>query len=216
MPSAESLALREQYSTPQQQRETSTVGMWIFLATEVMFFGGLFASFAVYRMYYTQAFLAGSHGMTLLIGSINTAVLFTSSLTMSLAICSISENKQARTYVLLIVTALLGMIFLALKFTEYFLHYQAHKAPGIWFDSSAPQAGHEQLFYVFYFAMTGLHVIHLSIGIGLVTVLAVRTALGRFNAFYHTAIDIAGLYWHFVDIIWIFLFTIFYVPGFQK
>lgn len=216
MPSAESLALREQYSTPQQQRETSTVGMWIFLATEVMFFGGLFASFAIYRMYYTQGFLEGSHGMTLMIGSINTAVLFTSSLMMSLAIHSISQNKQARTYMLLIVTACLGLVFLALKFTEYFLHYQDHKVPGIWFDSISPHAGPEQLFYVFYFAMTGLHVIHLSIGIGLVTVLAVRTVLGRFNAYYHTAIDIAGLYWHFVDIVWIFLFAIFYVPGFRK
>lgn len=216
MPSAESLALREQYSTPQQQRETSTVGMWVFLATEVMFFGGLFAAFAVYRMYYTQGFLEGSHGMTLVIGSINTAVLFTSSLTMSLAIHSISQGKQARTYWLLLVTAFIGMVFLALKFTEYFLHYQDRKAPGIWFESSSPHPGHEELFYVFYFVMTGLHVVHLSIGIGLVAVLAVRTALGRFNAFYHTAIDIAGLYWHFVDIIWIFLFTIFYVPGFRK
>lgn len=216
MPSAESLALREQYSTPQQQRETSTVGMWIFLATEVMFFGGLFAAFAVYRMYYTQGFLEGSHGMTLLIGSINTAVLFTSSLTMSLAIHSISQNRQARTYLLLIATVLIGLIFLTLKFTEYFLHYQDHKVPGVWFNSSAPQAGPEQMFYVFYFVMTGLHVIHLSIGIGLVAILAVRTALGRFNGYYHTAIDIAGLYWHFVDIIWIFLFTIFYVPGFRR
>ena len=216
MPSAQSLALREQYSTPEQQRETSTLGMWIFLATEVMFFGGLFASFAVYRMYYTQAFLEGAHGMTLVIGSINTAVLFTSSLTMSLAIHSISQNRQARTYVLLIVTALIGLVFLTLKFTEYYLHYQDHKVPGFWFESRAPQAGPEQMFYVFYFLMTGLHVVHLSIGIGLVAVLAVRTALGRFNAFYHTAIDVAGLYWHFVDIIWIFLFTIFYIPGFRK
>ena len=216
MSSAESLALREQYSTPQQQRDTSTVGMWIFLATEVMFFGALFAAFAVYRMYYTQGFLEGSHGMTLAIGSINTAVLFTSSLTMSLAIHSISENKQSRAYWLLLTTAFIGLVFLALKFTEYFIHYQEHKVPGIWFVSHDPQAGPEQMFYVFYFAMTGLHVIHLSIGIGIAITMAVRTALGRFNAYYHTAIDIAGLYWHFVDIIWVFLFTIFYVPGFRR
>lgn len=216
MPSAESLALREQFSTPQQQRDTATVGMWFFLATEVMFFGGLFAAFAIYRMYYAQGFLEGSHGMTLLIGSVNTAVLFTSSLTMSLAIASISRGKQVQTYILLVTTALIGVLFLVLKLTEYFLHYQDHKVPGIWFESHAPQAGPEQLFYIFYFAMTGLHVIHLSIGIGLATTMAVRTALGRFNTFYHTAIDIVGLYWHFVDIIWVFLFTIFYVPGFRK
>ena len=211
-----SLALREQFSTPEQQRDTATIGMWVFLATELMLFGGLFASFAVYRMYYTQGFLEGSHGMTLIIGSVNTAVLFTSSLTMSLAINSISRGKQARTFALLLLTAFIGVVFLSLKFTEYFLHYQEHKVPGIWFESHDPQAGAEQLFFIFYFAMTGLHVIHLSIGIGLATVMAVRTALGRFNAFYHTAIDMVGLYWHFVDVIWLFLFTIFYIPGFRK
>lgn len=216
MPSAESLALREQFATPQQQRETATVGMWVFLATEVMFFGGLFAAFAVYRMYYTRGFLEGSHGMTLIIGSVNTAVLFTSSLTMSLAIVAISKGNQVRTYLLLLLTALIGLIFLSLKFTEYFLHYQDHKVPGIWFESHDPQAGPEQLFYLFYFAMTGLHVVHLSIGIGLTITMAVRTVLGRFNGYYHTAIDMVGLYWHFVDIIWLFLFTIFYVPGFRK
>lgn len=216
MSSADSLALREQFSTPQQQRDTATVGMWVFLATEVMFFGGLFAAFAVYRMYYTVGFQEGSLGMTRVIGSINTAILFTSSLTMSLAISSISRGKQVRSYVLLIVTAFIGIIFLSLKLTEYYLHYQDHKVPGIWFESHDPQAGPEQLFFVFYFAMTGLHVVHLSIGVALAVTMAARTALGRFNAFYHTAIDIVGLYWHFVDIIWVFLFTIFYVPGFHR
>jgi cytochrome c oxidase subunit 3 len=213
--SPETLALREQFSTPQQQRDTATVGMWLFMATEVLFFGALFTAYAVYRMYYTQGFLEGSREMTLTIGAVNTAVLFTSSLTMSLAIHSISEGKQVRTYVLLIVTALIGMAFIGLKFTEYFLHYQEHKVPGIWFESTSPNAGPEQLFFIFYFAMTGLHVIHLSIGVGLVGTMAVRTALGRFNAAYHTAIDIVGLYWHFVDIVWTFLFVIFYVPGFH-
>lgn len=216
MSSGTSLALREQFSNPQQQRDTATTGMWVFLATEVMFFGGLFASFAIYRMYYTQGFLEGSHGMTLMIGSINTAVLFTSSLTMSLAIHSISNGKQVRTYWLLLLTIFLGILFLSLKFTEYFIHYQEHKVPGIWFETHDPEPGPEQLFYFFYFAMTGLHVIHLSIGIGIVATMAFRTALGRFNSFYHTAIDIAGLYWHFVDIIWLFLFAIFYIPGFRK
>jgi cytochrome c oxidase subunit 3 len=211
----ESLALREPYSTPQQQRDTATIGMWVFIATEVMFFGGLFAAFAIYRMYYTQGFLEGSRGMTLVIGTVNTAVLIVSTLTMSLAIHAISQGNQVRTYWLLLLTALIGLVFIALKFTEYFIHYSEHKVPGIWFESHDPQAGPEQLFYVFYFAMTGLHVIHLSIGIGLVSVMAMRTALGRFNQNYHTAIDVVGLYWHFVDIIWGFLFAIFYIPGFR-
>jgi cytochrome c oxidase subunit 3 len=212
---AEALALREPFSTPQHQRDTAMLGMWVFIATEVLFFGGLFVAFAVYRMYYTQGFLEGSRGMTLVIGTINSAVLIASTFTMSLAIHAIQHNKQLRCYLLLLITALIGLVFLALKFTEYFIHYQEHKVPGIWFESHDPQAGPEQLFYIFYFAMTGLHAIHLSIGCGLVTTMAVRTALGRFNGNYHTAIDVTGLYWHFVDIIWGFLYAIFYIPGFR-
>lgn len=215
MSKAASLALREPYSTPQQQRDTATLGMWVFLATEVLLFGALFAAFAIYRMYYTQGFLEGSRGMTLGIGTVNTAILIASTLTMSLAIQAISQGRQMRTYVLLLVTAAIGMIFLALKFTEYFLHYQEHKVPGIWFESKQPEAGPEQLFFIFYFVMTGLHAIHLSIGIGLVTTVAIRTALGRFDANYHTAVDVVGLYWHFIDIIWGFLYAIFYLPGFR-
>ncbi len=215
MGSTTSRALREPYATPQQQRDTATVGMWVFLATEVMFFGGLFAAFAVYRMYYTLGFQEGSREMTLVIGTVNTAVLFTSCLTMSLALRAIAEGKQFRTYVLLLTTAGIGLVFLALKFAEYYLHYQEHKVPGIWFTSNKPEAGPEELFFVFYFAMTGLHVIHLSIGIGLTTILAFRTALGRFSASYHTPISNVGLYWHFVDIVWSFLYAIFYVSGFH-
>lgn len=215
MSSTETLLLREQYSTPQQQRDASTLGMWIFMATEVMFFGGLFASYAIYRMYYTRGFEEGAEGMTLLIGSINTIVLMTSCLTMSLAIHAISHNKQARAYWMLMLTNLLGLLFLALKFLEYFEHYGEHKVPGIWFISHKPEAAAEQMFFFFYFAMTGLHAIHMTIGIGLVTTMAVRTAMGRFNADYHTPISIVGLYWHFVDIIWTFLYVIFYLPGFH-
>ena len=212
---SKSFALREQFATPQQQRDTATFGMWVFLATEVLFFGGLFTAYAVYRMYYTQAFQQGSREMTLTIGAVNTAVIMTSSLVMSLAIHSIGKGKQARAYGLLLTTAFIGLVFLSLKFTEYFLHYQDHKVPGIWFESHKPFARQEELFFFFYFALTGLHVIHMSIGIGLTVTVAARTALGRFTAAYHTPIDIVGLYWHFVDIIWIFLFTILYVPGFH-
>jgi cytochrome c oxidase subunit 3 len=212
----ESLALREQFGTPKQQRDAAALGLWVFLATEVLFFGGLFVGFAVYRMYYTQGFLEGSREMTLTIGAVNTAVLITSSFTMSLAVHGISEGKQVRTYILLLTTAFIGMVFLALKFLEYFLHYQDHKVPGIWFESNSPQAGPEELFFVYYFTLTGLHAVHLSIGIGMTGIMAVRTAMGRFNRRYHTAIDMVALYWHFVDIIWAFLFAILYVPGFGK
>jgi len=205
--------LREHYSTPEQQRETVTVGMWIFLATEVMLFGGLFTAFAVYRMYYTRGFDQGSAEMSILLGSINTAVLLTSSLTMALAIYSAAAGRLLRTYGLLLLTAVIGIAFLAIKFTEYYQHYQQHKVPGVWFESSSPDAGALQLFYVFYFAMTGLHAVHMSIGIALVVFYAFRTAAGRFSSEYYTPLEALGLYWHFVDIVWIFLFAIFYISG---
>jgi cytochrome c oxidase subunit 3 len=214
--SPEVLALREQYGTADQQRETSTVGMWIFLATEVMFFGGLFAGFAVYRMYYTAGFTEGSAEMEIVLGAVNTAVLITSSLTMALSVYSISIGRQFRTYLFLLATALLGLVFLAIKFTEYYLHYEHHKVPGIWFESSSPHRGAIQLFFVYYFCMTGLHALHMIIGISLVIVFAARTVMGRFNAEYHTPIAILGLYWHFVDIVWVFLFAIFYITGLHR
>jgi len=213
---SESLALREQFGSPGHQRDTSAVGMWLFLATEVLFFGGLFVGFGVYRMYYTQGFVEGAREMTLVIGSINTAVLFTSCLTMSLAIRSMSQGNQFRTYVLLLITIGIGLAFIALKFVEYYFHYKAHKVPGIWFESSSLYAGAEELFLVYYFVLTGLHVIHLSIGIGITAVMAVRTAIGRFSASWHTPLEVTGIYWHFVDIIWCFLYAIFYIPGFHK
>lgn len=210
------LMLREQYGTPEQQRETVTIGMWIFLATEVMFFGGLFTAFAVYRMYYTRGFDEGSADMNILLGAINTAVLLTSSLTMALSIYNAAAGKLFRTYWLLLLTALIGLGFLAIKFTEYYQHYEAHKVPGIRFESDKPEAGAIQLFYIFYFAMTGLHAVHMSIGIVLVILYALRTAAGQFNSEYHTPIEALGLYWHFVDIVWIFLFAIFYISGLHK
>ncbi len=208
--------LREQYGTPEQQRETVTVGMWIFLATEVMFFGGLFAAFSVYRLSYARGFNEGSADMNILLGAINTAVLITSSLTMALAIRSAALGKQVRTYLLLFATALIGIVFLAIKFTEYYQHYQMHKAPGVWFQSDSPEAAAIELFYVFYFAMTGLHAVHMTIGIGLVCLFAFRTAAGSFNSEYHTPLEALGLYWHFVDIVWVFLFAIFYISGLHK
>ena len=207
------LMLREQFGTPEQQRETATVGMWIFLATEVMLFGGLFAAFTIYRMYYTAGFDEGSAEMEIVLGSVNTAVLITSSLTMALSIYSAALGKMVRTYYLLLTTAAIGLVFLAIKFTEYYLHYQDHKVPGVWFESSSPHAAAVQMFFVFYFIMTGLHAIHMTIGICLVVFFAWRTAAGSFNAEYYTPLEVVGLYWHFVDIIWVFLFAIFYISG---
>lgn len=210
------LALREQFGTVEQQRETATAGMWIFLATEVLFFGALFVAYSIYRMYYTRPFTVGSSDMNLVLGAINTAVLITSSLTMAMSIHSIAIGKQLRTLGYLLATMLIGAVFIAIKFTEYYQHYMDQKAPGINFVSPDPMARQVELFFVFYFVMTGLHAVHMIIGIGLLSVLAARTTLGRFNPEYYTPIEAVGLYWHFVDIVWVFLYAIFYLPGVHK
>lgn len=210
---SELLELREQFSSPEQQRETASIGMWIFIITEVMMFGGLFTAFTVYRLSAPMAFNQGSKEMEIVLGAINTALLLLSSFTMSVAVHSASINKTRLLGILLIVTITLGAVFLGIKFTEYYLHYQHHKVPGIWFEDHSPYARKVQMFFVFYFIMTGLHAIHMIVGIGILLVMLYRTLLGSFSSTYHTAVDLAGVYWSFVDVIWIFLYAIFYIPG---
>ena len=207
------LELREQFATPEQQRETASIGMWVFLITEVMLFGGLFTAFTVYRLSHPMAFDAGSAHMEFLIGGINTGVLICSSFTMALAVHSAETGKEKRVMLFLLATMVIGAIFLALKFTEYYLHFQDHKVPALWFEYSGPQAPYVQMFFVFYFLMTGLHALHMTIGIGILSVLLFRTLLGSFSAQYYTPLELGGLYWHFIDIVWVFLYAIFYIPG---
>lgn len=207
------LELREQFSTPEQQRETASIGMWVFIITEVMMFGGLFTAFTVYRLSSPAAFNQGSKEMEILLGAINTALLLLSSFTMSIAVHSASIDKTKLLAVCLIVTMVLGAVFLGIKFTEYYLHYQDHKVPGIWFEDHGPYARKVQMFFVFYFIMTGLHAIHMTIGLGILLVILYRTFLGSFSSSYYTAVELAGVYWSFVDVIWIFLYAIFYIPG---
>ena len=207
------LAVREQFQNPEQQRETSTIGMWIFLITEVMLFGGLFTGFMVYQTLHPAGFEIGSSKMEFWMGAVNTAVLICSSFTMALAVHSAETGKNGRLMVFLILTILIGLVFLAIKFTEYYLHYQDHKAPGFWFEQSGPYAPYVQMFFVFYFIMTGLHAFHMIIGEGLLVTLVLRNFVGSFSAEYHTPVELTGLYWHFVDTVWVFLFAIFYIPG---
>jgi len=216
LPESATLACREQFRTPGQQRETASIGMWVFLANEVMMFGGLFVAYTVYRASHPEAFAAGSADMNILLGSINTAILLTSSLTLAFAEHSAQAGNQRLLGLFLILTMLIGLVFLGFKFTEYYQHFQEHKAPGIWFNDSSPYAASIQMFFVFYYVMTGLHAVHMIIGLGILSVLLFRAVLGTFTAEYHTPIMFGGLYWHFVDIIWIFLYAIFYLPGLHK
>jgi cytochrome c oxidase subunit 3 len=208
-----SLSLREQFATAQQQREVATLGMWIFIITELMLFGAMFAGFAVYRRWYPIGFTKGSSEMELVMGAVNTAVLICSSFTMSMAEYSIARGKPNRCAWMLLLTMLLGALFLGIKFTEYYLHYQDHKLPGYGFEEAGPLTTQVQMFFFFYFVMTGLHSIHLLVGIGLLIVMLIPTLAGYFNEGYFTPIRNVSLYWHFVDIIWVFLYAIFYIPG---
>jgi len=208
--------VHEQFATERQQRETRTFGMWIFLITEVMFFGALFTTFTVYRMYYHVAFAAGSADMEIVLGSINTAVLITSSMTMAMAVYSAEIGKERLISLFLILTIILGCVFLGIKFTEYYRHYLDHEMPGAWWNYAGPNGPKVEMFFVFYFFMTGLHAIHMIIGVVLLLFILGRALAGSFRGGYYTPVAIAGLYWSFVDIIWVFLFAIFYLQGLHK
>ena len=210
----ETLALREQFETAAQQKDASTLGMWIFLITEVMFFGGLFLAYTVYRRAYPEIFAIASGSLNVYIGAANTVVLLCSSLTMVLAVRAAQLGKTKAIVLFLILTLLLGGVFLGVKAYEWNEKFVEHHVPGpsFHFEGVAPDLqGHAQLFFSLYFAMTGLHALHMVIGAGLLGVLIWQARKGRFSADYNTPVDLTGLYWHFVDIIWIFLFPLLYL-----
>jgi cytochrome c oxidase subunit III len=215
---AHSPALVHQFETKEQQHEAGNLGMWIFLATEIMFFGGVFMAYIVYRALHLEAFIQGSHFLDVTFGATNTAVLICSSLTMVLAIRAAQVGKgKAQIAFYLILTMILGATFLGLKLRfEWYHDYIEHIVPGFGFEyrpewgSLAPQV---QMFMCFYFFMTGLHALHMVAGIGVLSVLTIMAARNRFSAEYFAPLDISGLYWHFVDIVWIFLFPLLYLIG---
>ncbi|MGH9803739.1 MAG: cytochrome c oxidase subunit 3 family protein [Candidatus Acidiferrales bacterium] len=211
--SEHSIALAHQFDDLGQQKEASIFGMWVFLVTEVMFFGGMFTGYAAYRFKYHEAFMAGSNHLDILLGGINTAVLILSSLTMAMAVHAAQLSKRRAVMIYLIITMLLGSAFLGIKAVEYSHKFHQHLVPGphFAFDGIDPQ--HAQLFFSFYFAMTGFHALHMVVGIGLLSVILWMAYKGRFNAEYYNPVEVSGLYWHFVDIVWIFLFPLLYLIG---
>jgi cytochrome c oxidase subunit 3 len=203
-----------------QQRETATLGMWVFLITEVMFFGGLFLAYLVYRLQYFPAFAAGSQSLDIKLGAVNTAVLICSSLTMALAVNAAQVGQRKKMVTFLLLTLALGGVFLGIKAVEYHEKYVHHHIPGPAFhfedvhggsSSAALNPQNVQLFFSFYFAMTGMHALHMVIGVGLLTWLVIAGWRGRFTPEYHSPVENVGLYWHFVDIIWIYLFPLLYL-----
>ena len=211
-PHVETLALREQFDTPAQQKDASSLGMWIFLVTEVMFFGGMFLAYIVYRAAYPDIFALASSSLNVYIGAANTAVLLCSSFTMVLGVRAAQLGRQKALAINIVLTLLLGFVFLGVKAFEWREKFIEHHVPGPSFHfAGVAMQGPAQLFFSLYFAMTGLHAAHMVIGVGLLSWLIWMAYKGTFTAEYNTPVDIAGLYWHFVDIIWIFLFPLLYL-----
>ena len=204
-------ALQHHFDNLDQQFEASTLGMWLFLVTEILFFGGLFTAYLVYRIAYPEAFADASHHLNIVLGGTNTAVLIGSSLTMAMAVYAAQLGRRNTQVIFLVATMALGLVFLGIKAVEYSHKFEEHLVPGINFVFEGRDPIHSQLFFSLYFVMTGLHALHMIVGIGIMTVLTVMAWRGRFTKAYHTPVEVSGLYWHFVDIVWIFLFPLLYL-----
>jgi cytochrome c oxidase subunit 3 len=202
-----------QFADLRQQHEVAQLGMWTFLATEVLFFGGLILAYAVYRFGYPADFAAAARQTKIVIGSANTAILLTSSFLVAWAVAAARLAAARAAAILLSSAALLGVVFLALKGLEYSQEYREHLVPGIDFAFASEHARGAELFFMFYFMATGLHAIHVLVGIGVLAVIARQVGRRAYSAQYHAPITVAGLYWHFVDVVWIFLFALIYLPG---
>ena len=200
-----------QFDDDIQQYEASTLGMWAFLITEVMFFGGLFAGFFVYILGHAEAFAEGSKHLDLTLGTVNTIVLLGSSLTMALAVRSAQQGQRSGQMLFLILTMALGVVFLGIKSVEYAHKFEQHLVPGRSFLMEGSDTQSAQLFFSFYFAMTGVHALHMVVGVGLLLWLLGNAWRGKYTETYFTPVEVCGLYWHFVDIVWIFLFPTLYL-----
>jgi cytochrome c oxidase subunit 3 len=187
--------------------------MWLFLSTEVLFFGGLFFAYFLYRTIHAPGFAAGMRHQNVALGAVNTAVLIGSSLTMAMAVHSASKGRRRPLVAWLLLTIVLGTAFLGIKLVEYGAKFDHHLVPGRHFAFEGPFAHQAELYFSLYFVMTGLHALHMIIGIGVMAVLVLLSLRGRFTAAYHSPVELAGLYWHFVDLIWIFLFPLLYLVG---
>lgn len=204
-------AIAPQFDDVAQQRAASNLGIWIFLATEVLFFGVLFAADTVTRVRYPEAFAAASRLTDIALAGTNTAVLLTSSLTMALGVHAASRGRRRALLAWLALTVALGIAFLAIKAVEYRYDYLQHLVPTLDFEYAGAQAQQVQLFFYMYFFITGVHALHVLIGVGCIAAIAVMAWRNAFDAAYFTPVDVVGLYWHLVDIIWLFVFPLLYL-----
>ncbi|HJW29944.1 MAG TPA: cytochrome c oxidase subunit 3 [Saprospiraceae bacterium] len=207
--------LKIQFDDLAQQREAGTLGMWAFLSTELLLFSGLFLGYLVYRYNYPETFVEAGRHTHLVLGGINTAVLLTSSLTVALATLAVKAKWRSALVVLLSITMLLGLAFIGIKGFEYYKEFQEQLAPfpGLTFHFEGQHPEQAKIFYSLYFIMTGLHALHLSVAIIIMAVMTVLTLRHHQWEKLEAKIDISGLYWHFVDIVWVFIFPIIYLLG---
>jgi cytochrome c oxidase subunit 3 len=214
-PTPAAVIVHHQFDDAEQQRVAYTLGMWIFLATEVLFFGGMFTLYTAYYITHEAAFHAASRRQEVVLGAINTGVLLCSSLTMALGVWNADAGRRKQTIFLLLATMGLGTLFLVIKFTEYYLKFRENLWPGGAgpFDFPEPYHLSAQIYFALYFTMTGFHALHMVIGLVAVGSLIVLLLLGKYPPGHTEPVEMLGLYWHFVDIVWIFLFPLLYLIG---
>ena len=205
--------VQHHFSDAEQQAETAKLGMWIFLLTEVLLFGGLFAFYTIYRAWHPEMFYEAHKYLNVTLGATNTFVLITSSLTMALSIRSMQLNNKKQTIWFLVITLLLAATFLVIKYFEYEHKFHLGQLPGKYYTFGDIDLANPHIFFSVYFVMTGLHGIHVIIGMIVITWILIRTTKNEFSADYYTPIEMTGLYWHLVDLIWIFLFPLLYLIG---
>jgi cytochrome c oxidase subunit 3 len=208
--------LAPHFNSLEQQHEAATLGMWIFLATEVMLFGGLFTAYTIYRTVYPLGFAEGSRHMNVLLGAVNTVVLLVSSASMAMGVDAARLGRRGALMGFLALTALLGLVFVGIKGVEYVQHFNEGLVPGLAWSYAGPRPAEVQLFMLAYFTMTGLHAIHLLIAVGLVAIMLLKARGPSALPVRHTPFELVGLYWHFVDIIWVFLLPLLYLYGLQS
>lgn len=205
--------LQHHFSDPVQQRESAKLGMWVFLLTEILLFGGMFVAYAVYRSWYPETFINAHHHLNVRMGTINTLVLILSSLTMALSIREIQLNRKKTCALLLFITVALAGVFLGIKYFEYMHKIHEGLLPGSFYSYQGIEGSNPHVFFSIYFIMTGIHAFHIIIGMGILTWVLIKTLRNHFSADYYTHVELVGLYWHLVDLIWIFLFPLLYLIG---
>ena len=213
MEASRTAAHQHQFDSAAQQYEASALGMWVFLVTEIMFFGGILTAYVVYRSLYPESFAHVSNHLSLPLGAFNTVVLIGSSLTMALAVHAGQLGRRLQIVVFLALTMLLGSVFLGIKAYEYHHKFVEGLVPGPLFTYEGADRGPAQMFMCLYFGLTGIHALHMVIGVGVLAVILAMAWRGRFSAAYSTPVEMSGLYWHFVDVVWIFLFPLLYLLG---